>query len=206
MNWIKITSRHISRRSSDVGAMSRPLLVFEDITTAPRRRIFRFLGVEVMATPYAWLSVPCFCVPGVLIAFGQRPENAAAGTVMVGLEYGLLLYLTNVLHSLGHVLAAKIVGAPMEVLLLTATRDVTLYRKAEPGPSKWMFIGRSLGGPVANMLVGFIALGIWYRFSASWSLSFCVINFAIAACTLCPIPSTDGWVVWGELFDFRKRI
>jgi Zn-dependent protease len=185
--------------------MSRPLLVFEDITTTPRRRIFRFLGVEIMATPYAWLSVPFFCFLGVLIAFGQRPETLGTGTITAGLEYGLLLYVTNVLHSLGHILAAKTVGAPMEVLLLTATRDVTLYRKAEPGPSKWMLMGRSLGGPAANMLIGFMALGIWYRFPAAWLLSFCVFNFAIAAWTLFPVPSMDGWVIWGELFGFRKR-
>jgi hypothetical protein len=185
--------------------MSRPLLVFEDISTTPRRRLFGFLGVEVMATPYAWFSVPFFCILGVLIAFGQRPEDVGLRTVMVGLVYGLLLYFTNVLHSLGHILAAKKIVAPMEVLLLTGTRDVTLYRKGDPEPSKWMFIGRSLGGPVANMLAGFIALGIWYLFVDAWLLSFCVFNFAIAVWTLCPVPSMDGWVIWGELFGFRKH-
>ena len=185
--------------------MSRPLLVFEDISSAPRRRLFRVLGVEVMATPYARLSVPFFCILGILIAFGQRPEAVGLRTFIVGLVYGLLLSFTNVLHSLGHILAAKKVGAPMEILLLTGTRDVTLYRKEDPEPSKWMFIGRSLGGPVANMLAGFIALGIWCLFEDAWSLSFCVFNFAIAAWTLCPVPSMDGWIIWGELFGFRKR-
>ena len=186
-------------------AMSRPLLVFENIATARRRRLFRFHGVEVMATPYAWFSLPFFCILGVLIAFGQRPENPVTNMILVGLEYGLLLYLTNVLHSLGHILAAKIVGAPMQVLLLTGTRDVTLYNKDDPGPSKWMLIGRSLGGPVANMIAGFVALGLWSLFSDAWSLSFCVFNFAIAAWTLFPVPSMDGWVIWGELLGFRKH-
>ena len=185
--------------------MSRPLLVFEDISRAPRRRLFGFLGVEVMATPYAWLSVPFFCVLGILISYGQRPEEIGFWTVEVGLEYGLLLYFTNMLHSLGHILAARKIGAPMEILLLTGTRDVTLYRKEKPEPSKWMFIGRSLGGPAANVLVGFIALGIWHLLAAAWLLTFCVFNFAIAAWTLCPVPSMDGWVIWGELFGFRKR-
>jgi hypothetical protein len=185
--------------------MSRPLLVFEDITTTPRRRFFRILGVEVMATPYVWLSVPFFCVLGVLIAFGQRPEDAVARTLMLGMEYGLLLYVTNALHSLGHILAAKMAGTPMAVLLLTGTRDVTLYRREEPGPSKWMFIGRSLGGPLANMLIGFVALGMSHLFSAGWLFSLCIFNFAITAWTLCPVPSMDGWVIWGELFGFRKR-
>jgi hypothetical protein len=185
--------------------MSRPLLVFEDITTSPRHRFFRFLGVDVMVTPYAWFSVPFFCVLGVLIAFGERPEDAMTRTLTVGLEYGLLLYLTNVVHSLGHILAAKMVGAPMEVLLLTGTRDVTLYRREEPGPSKWMFIGRSLGGPVANVLIGFVALGISHLSLAGWLFSLFIFNFAIAAWTVCPVPSMDGWVIWGELLGFRKH-
>ena len=185
--------------------MSRPLLVFEDITTTPRRRLLRFQGVAVMATPYAWLSVPFFCFLGVLIAFGQPLETAGEGTATAGLVYGLLLYFTNVFHSLGHIVAAKMVGAPMEVLLLTGTRDVTLYRKDEVGPSKWMLIGRSLGGPVANMLVGSITLGIWFLSKTASLLSFCIFNFAIAAWTLCPVPSMDGWVIWGELFGFRKH-
>jgi hypothetical protein len=185
--------------------MSRPLLVFEDISRIHRRRLFRFLGVEVMATPYAWLSLPFFCALGILIAYGQRPESIGLWTIKVGIAYGLCLSITNVFHSLGHILAATIVGAPMEVLLLTGTRDVTLYRKGKPDPSRWMFIGRSLGGPIANVLVGFIALALWHLLAAAWLLTVCVFNFAIAAWTLCPIPSMDGWVIWGELVGFRKH-
>jgi Zn-dependent protease len=97
------------------------------------------------------------------------------------------------------------VSAPMEILLLTGTRDVTLYRKHETDPSRWMFIGRSLGGPVANITAGLIAFGISSLISAMWLLSFSVFNLAIAVWTLFPIPSMDGWVIWGELLGFRKH-
>jgi hypothetical protein len=93
----------------------------------------------------------------------------------------------------------------METLLLTGTRDVTLYRKFEPGPSKWMFIGRSLGGPLANIIVGLMAFGISRLLPTAWLLSFCVFNLAIAVWTIFPMPSMDGWVIWGELFSFRKH-
>jgi hypothetical protein len=185
--------------------MRRPLLVFEDINTAPRRRLFRFLGVEVMATPYAWYSLPSFCVLGILVSFGQRPDSVAASTLMIGFEYGVLLYLSNLFHSLGHILAAEIVGAPMDILLLTGTRDVTLYRRPEIVPSKWMFVGRSLGGPLTNTVVGFVAFALWRQLLADWLLSFSVFNLAIAVWTLFPIPSMDGWVIWGELLGFRKH-
>jgi hypothetical protein len=185
--------------------MSRPLLVFENIETTPRYKLFRFQGVDVMATRYAWLSAPFFCVLGTLIAWSGGPEDVTGSTMTLGVEFGALLYLTNALHSLGHVFAARILASPMEVLLLTATRDVTLYRKSGPRPTKWMLIGRSLGGPLANMFTGFAFLVLWQLSSESWSRACGVFNVAIAVWTLCPIPTMDGWVIWGELFGFRKH-
>jgi Zn-dependent protease len=185
--------------------MSRHLFVFEDIETTPRHRLFRFQGVEVSATSYAWLSPCSYCTLGVMVSFGQRSENIFTTQVVVGLGYGLLLYLTNACHSLGHIFAAKWVGAPMEVLLLTATRDVTLYKKDGLVPTKWMFIGRSLGGPVTNLLAGVASLPAWYLLSSRWCLFFSIFNLAVGAWTLFPVPSMDGWVIWGELFGFRRR-
>lgn len=185
--------------------MSRPLFVFEHIETTPRRQLFRFQGVEVMATPYAWLCPVSYCALGGLVSFGQQSEHTFLTRVVVGLEFGVLLYITNVCHSLGHILAAKVVGAPMEILLLTATRDVTLYKMDIQTPSKWMYIGRSLGGPVANLLIGVASLAAWYMLSAEWWLFLAIFNIAIGLWTLCPVPSMDGWVIWGEVVGFRKH-
>ncbi|MFH0990614.1 MAG: hypothetical protein V1799_11430 [bacterium] len=34
---------------------------------------------------------------------------------------------------------------------------------------------------------------------------FAAANLILFFFTLCPIPSIDGWVIWGEIFGFRKR-
>lgn len=185
--------------------MRRSLLVFEDILTTPRRRLFTLSGVDVMATPFAWLSLPFFCALGVLVALARRSEGTLELQWLIGLEYGLLLYLTNVIHSLGHLIAGKMVGAPMDVLLLTATRDVTLYLKDQSQYSRWIFIGRSSGGPMTNLLVGTVGLGLQSMFSGGWLTIFAYINLAIGIWTLCPVPTMDGWVIWGELFGFRPH-
>jgi hypothetical protein len=158
-----------------------------------------------MATPYAWLGVFGYSVFGILLSLYEQSQATASNQVLVGLGFGLLLYLTNACHSLGHVIAARIVRAPMEVLLVTATRDVTLYCKDTPGPSRWKYVGRSLGGPITNLLVGAVSLAAWQLFRSDWWFFFSVFNLAIGAWTLCPVPSMDGWVIWGELFGFRKR-
>ena len=185
--------------------MSRPLLVFEDINAVPRRRLFSIRNVSVMATPYAWLSLPFFCVLGFLISSGLESEDSLMGRIVTGLGFGLLLSLTNTIHSAGHLVAAGMVGAPMETLLLTSTRDVTLYHQGKARPSKWMFIGRSLGGPIANFAAGGVLFGLWYLSQIRWFLFFSGFNLAIGLWTLCPIPSMDGWVIWGELFGFRRK-
>lgn len=185
--------------------MRRSLLVFEDILTTPRRRLFTLRAVDVMATPYAWLSLPFFCALGVLVALARRSGGALEEQLLIGLGYGLLLCLTNVIHSLGHLIAGKLVGAPMDVLLLTATRDVTLYLKDQSRYSKWMFIGRSSGGPVINLLIATIGLGTRNMLNGDWLTIFAYINLAIGIWTLCPVPTMDGWVIWGELFGFRRR-
>jgi Zn-dependent protease len=117
----------------------------------------------------------------------------------------VLLFLTNALHSLGHSLAGKLLGAPLDGILLTATRNVNVHRQDQFRFSKGIRIGRALGGPLSNILFGLIGLILWQLFAREVLLLFAWFNFAIGIFTLCPIPSLDGWVIWGELFGFRGR-
>jgi len=185
--------------------MRKPLLVFEDIFATPRRKLFRVMRVDVMATPYAWLSPPFFCALGVLVALVETQGTPLESQVLVGIGYGVMLYLSNIIHSFGHIVAGNIFGTPMDLLLLTATRDVTLYLKDQSGYSKWVFIGRSSGGPAANLLLGILGVVMAKHYGAEWLAIFGIFNLGIGIWTLCPVPSMDGWVIWGELFRFRRR-
>ena len=185
--------------------MRRPLLVFEDISHGSRRRLFTFAGVEIMATSRAWKSPLFFCVFGLSIAFAGHVGQSFASQLVYGIVYGLMLSACNTIHSLGHILSGKWAGAVMDTLLLTATRDVTLYTSDQSRHSKWTFIGRSLGGPASNLIIASIGYGLWKVTGVAWLLTFGAFNLAIGLWTLFPIPSMDGWVIWGELFGFRRR-
>jgi Zn-dependent protease len=185
--------------------MKRPLLVFEDIHTTPRRKLFMLFGVQWMATPYAWLSLPFWCLLGTLTALVGERGTSTEEDLLIGLGYGVLLAVANAIHSLGHVFTSKLVGAPMDAVLITATRNINLHLRDQSGYSKGIHIGRSLGGPLLNIAAGLISFGIAKLADGGWLEVFALFNVVIGIFTLIPLPSLDGWVIWGELLGFRHR-
>jgi Zn-dependent protease len=184
--------------------MGRSFLVFENLETTPRRRLFSLLGVDWVATPYAWLSLPFWCAIGVLCALAERSGAGIGLRLAGGVAYGVMLALCNTAHSVGHIVSARLAGTPIDALLLTATRDVTLYFGAKRTASRGVRIGRALGGPLASLSIGLVALGLSRVVGGAWLAMFAYFNLAVGAWTLMPVPSLDGWVIWGGLLARRR--
>jgi hypothetical protein len=183
--------------------MSWPLLIAED--TAARRSLCRIFGVTWLATRYAWISPLSWAALGLATALASVSHEGAYRVLMVGLRYGALLYGANMLHSLGHIVAGRVVGSPVEAILLTSTRDVAIY--AEPGataPTRCR-VGRALGGPTANLIVGSALVLAGHLEHARWVALAGLVNVCIAVWTLMPVPSMDGWVIWSTLMRRRGR-
>ena len=142
---------------------------------------------------------------GLLIAALEFDSGPVVSIVAKAAVYALALYLTNVLHSLGHIVAGRIAGAPMHILLLTSTRDVTLYPADPSSYPVGVRVGRSLGGPAANIGVALLCFTMAAPLRAPWLESFAIVNLAVGVWTLCPIPTMDGWVIWRGLFRGRPR-
>jgi Zn-dependent protease len=136
---------------------------------------------------------------GLAMAVARPGHEDAVRVVVVGVGYGALLYSANLLHSLGHVLAGRLVGTPVEAILMTSTRDVVLY--AQPGAAAPVRprVGRALGGPVANLAVGLVLILAGHWAQARWVFFAGLMNVLIALWTLMPVPSLDGWVIWRTL-------
>lgn len=177
----------------------RPLLVFENLDTAPRRHLFGLWGVAWTATPWAWLSPLCWSALGVALALAQRDESAPRSILLDGAVYGILLYACNTIHTLGHVAAGRLVRAPMDANLLTATRDVNLYTTPRASIPRAARIGRALGGPLANLLMGALGLAAGHALSVEWLRMFGWFGLLISGWTLLPIPTLDGWRIWGAV-------
>ncbi|HUK62947.1 MAG TPA: hypothetical protein VLV15_06435 [Dongiaceae bacterium] len=181
------------------------MLIFENLETTPRYRLFAWLGVEWQATPWAWLSVPCFLLLGLAVAWAADRGSPIDTRVGDGLAYGVLLMGMIVLHSVGHVAGARLVGSPAGVVLITATFHVNTHRCTRGVCSPRLHIGRSLGGPVMNLLTGGLALAARGAAGSRWLDFFGKASLIVGAWTLLPIPTLDGWVIWGELIGFRRR-
>ena len=181
--------------------MAKPLFVFENIHPSTQRKLCQFMGVEWRATPQAWLSVPVFLALGVLATLWGERQLAISARFTLGLVYGVMLFLINNLHSIGHILSGKLVGSAMDANLVTATRHVNLYVGDQDEISKWTHIGRALGGPVFNILVGAATIMLWRLVGGNLLAAFTNLNILIGLASMAPIPSLDGWVIWGRLMN-----
>ena len=180
----------------------KPLFVFDDIRSPRRTFLFTIAGVRIEATRHAWMAPMTWLLFGLLIAALKADSGSVVATAAV---YAAALYSTNVLHSLGHIVAGRIVGTPMHILLLTSTRDVTLYPTVPSNYPVGVRVGRSLGGPATNIGVALLCFNLAAPLRAPWLESFAIVNLAVGLWTLCPIPTMDGWVIWRGLFRGRSR-
>ncbi len=184
--------------------MSRSFLVTEDTGPASRRTLFRMFGVTWAATRYAWVGPLFWCVLGVLIAATESGRGTIVRSLAVGIVYGILLFASNTLHTLGHIAAGRLAGAPMAVNVLTSTRDVNVYVQPGTSAAPKRRLARALGGPVANLTAGLAALAAAAVVGTRWLSIFGYFNVAVGLWTLAPVPSMDGWVVWGTLLHGER--
>jgi len=178
---------------------NRPLLVQEDIDTTPRIHLFRLLDIPWTATPQAWRAIPINLIVGFIGTLVFMPFADAVTRLIYTVLFGILLIATNSVHSVGHILSGKMVGAPMDELLITASRHVNIYRNEPPNLPSQVHLGRALGGPVLNIAVGLLVLIVALGIGSAGLLFFSVSNLAFGISALFPVQSFDGEVIWREL-------
>jgi membrane-associated protease RseP (regulator of RpoE activity) len=137
------------------------------------------------------------------MAFASQKDGGGTRLLAAGFGYAAVLYAANILHSVGHVIAGRVVGAPVEVVLVTSTRDVMVYTQPGTAAPTRSRLGRALGGPAANLAVGCVLTLAGHVTEASWVVVAGLMNVGIAIWTLMPVPSLDGWVIWSILTRSR---
>ena len=170
-----------------------------------RRRVFSLAGIDFFATRLAVLSGGFFFMLGVAVTLAEQADRQIGEIARIGAVYGLILFFSNMIHSLGHLIAGKLVGASKGALVVTSTFHINYHLCDSAICTKWKHIGRSLGGPSANLLVGLIAAVMCSTTDSRWLHFMGDVNIIVGVCLLLPLPRIDGWVIWGELLGFSRR-
>ncbi len=161
----------------------------------PRKtRLFSVLGTPFYLTPDAWQFLPKVVLVGVLVALMLNRASGWRSVLILGVVYGLLFVLTYLLHTLGHIISAREVDAPMQANVFTGNRQVNIYAPGDYPPS--VHVGRAIGGPLMNLTLATFAFVLW-AFIPGWgTLVFAGANLIVGAGALLPIDGLDGGVLW----------
>jgi hypothetical protein len=188
----------------DLEEIPMTLFVFESTDMAHQRKLFTVLGADYVMTARTWINPFLMGLVGIMIALIAAPVAGVAAQIVVGVVYGALIMLSSFCHGLGHVLSSQWVNAPVDRLIATATVTVAFYADNTAQPSR-VHVGRSLGGPLLNLLIGVIALAMnALVLNTHFLVLFGVVNLVFAGFTLTPIPSVDGAVILRELRNWQR--
>lgn len=163
------------------------------IDAEPRRDLGHALGVQFAGTRGWWLF------PVSLLFFGQILAllfGSAQRWMVRGLGYSLSIAAAVGVHFLGHLVAARLVDAPMDTFLVTPMRPYTLYDDTSKQLSRRQNLGRAIGGPVASLGAGLLALAIAASTGNYTLRPFGIASLLIGIFALVPILGNDGMALF----------
>ncbi len=159
------------------------------IETEPRHPVGTVCGVEVARTRGWWLHLLAIVFGGFLLG---RVAGNPGHRLRDGLQTTAALGAVTGLHQIGHMATARIVDAPMDMLLITPIRIYTLYDDTGKTISRGQDIGRAIGGPAANIGFGLGALVLSMFVKCRFVRFFGVISALVGLGALTPFAGNDG--------------
>ena len=159
------------------------------IEKEPRRHVGDIAGTGVSVTRGWWVQPLGMLMGGQLLGrlFGTPNHHGRSG-----LGYAAAIAKASALHQLGHVASARMVEAPMDTLLVTPIRTYTLYDDTGDTITKDQHRGRAIGGPLANISVGFAALFLSLFIKNRYLRFFGLFSVFIGFGALMPTGGSDG--------------
>ena len=173
----------------------------------PRRiPLGNLFGLELAAAPaaLAWAALLAIVFALVGILLGLSVFEAVVGAlVCVAIHYG-----SELLHQLGHAVAARRTGHPMRGVRYVSWLAFSVYPENEPPLSGRVHIRRALGGPLASFGVTLFCLVLVLASRAWGELAFLIALFAFldnllvfSIGSLVPLSFNDGGSIrhwWGK--------
>ncbi len=149
-------------------------------------------GLRLTAHPSAWLTL--LVIWAVLAVIGVSVLNLPVGAAVVGgLVAAVLHYASEMVHQLGHSIAARQTGYPMSGVAFWGPLGLSVYPKDEPALPGRVHIKRALGGPLLSLVLTIIGLLLYLYASGTFTLG-------DAEPHLAPV------IIWVSLFFFLDNL
>ncbi len=155
----------------------------------------RFAGLDFSAGRSALAG--SIAIAALVTLFLRRCGRPAGQALAAGLLAAPLHWLGDVVHNLGHAIAARQTGYPMRGVHFWGVLGASLYPRDEPLLPAEIHIRRALGGPIASTLLALAAFALRLaarRPGAGRDLALFVAldNLVLGLGALLPLPMTDG--------------
>lgn len=129
-----------------------------------RIELGHFAGLRLTAHPSAVITL--LLMWAVLSVVGVGLLSLPVGAAVVGgLVAAVLHYASELVHQLGHSIAARQTGYPMSGVAFWGPLGLSVYPKDEPALPGRLHIKRALGGPLLSLVLTVVA-GLLYLYAS----------------------------------------
>ncbi|MEZ4590337.1 MAG: hypothetical protein R3D55_04245 [Chloroflexota bacterium] len=142
-----------------------------------RWQLGQLIGVEI------WFRLNSLLLSGLLWLLFSLAAYVWLGfslgqAIFVGGTAVFLHWLGDTLHHLGHALAARQVGYPMQKIISWYVLMSSVYPKDEPPLHATLHIKRALGGPAVSLLLALVAGALLLFVPKDGSVAHALVAFA----------------------------
>lgn len=169
----------------------------------------KFFGLQITMIPLIYAGIAFIWVGLTLLGYFAF-DIPLGESILLGFIGMLLHYVSELIHCLGHAIAAKSTGYPMVGIQLgfLGIFGRTVYPKDEPELPSSTHIRRALGGPIINLILSiilFVILAVW-RGNWYWLGLFIFLDnlFVYTLQVFLPFGFNDGSTILRELLKKRK--
>lgn len=169
----------------------------------------KFFGLQITAIPLIFVGITFIWLGLTLLGYFAF-DIPLGESILLGFLGMLLHYISELIHCLGHAIAARSTGYPMTEIRfgLLGIFAQTLYPKDELELPSVTHIRRALGGPIANLIVSlilFVILPIW-RGNWYWLGLFIFLDnlFIYTLQVFLPVGFNDGSTILRALLKRKK--
>ena len=110
---------------------------------------------------------------------------------LYGWPFAIGFVILILVHEMGHVIAAKLLGMPVSAPLFIPFVGAAIFLKDNPRDA-WSEALMAYGGPLAGTVGGWICYWIAVQLSAPWLMAVASATFVINLFNLIPVPPLDG--------------